>query len=313
MKAFTGFFLILAAIVLIVASQAFFVVDEREQAIVLQLGQPTGEIRQPGLHLKMPFVQDVRRFDSRILSVDPDPEQVVISSSFDSPLVKEAAGEGAVVERDNETSSGEPIIVDVFARYRIKDPLQFMKTLRTVDNAAQRIESIMNDSTRAILGQTTMRQLLSKDRTVVMADIKASVNRKISQDQLGIEVVDVRIVRADLTSALRQSTVQRMISELRERATETRAKGEERALEIRSTAEKERTILLASAQRHSQVTRGEGDNEAIKIYAEAFNKDPEFYQFNRSMEAYRRTLANPETRLMLSPDSGFLRYLKNVQ
>ena len=141
-----------------------------------------------------------------------------------------------------------------------------------------------------------------------MTDIQKRVNSGIKQDELGIEIVDVRIVRADLTPELRQSTVRRMISELKERATETRAKGEERALEIRSTAEKERAVILAEAERDSQKTRGQGDKKAITIYADAYNKDTEFYDFTRSMEAYKNTLATPDTRLILSPDSDFFKY-----
>jgi len=185
-----------------------------------------------------------------------------------------------------------------------------MKTLRSVYAANQRIESIMNDVTRGVLGKTTMRQLLSGERTQVMEEIRTLVNKKIAEDGLGIEIVDTRIVRADLTPELRQSTVRRMISELKERATETRAKGEERALEIRSTAEKERTVILAQAQREAQIARGKGDETAIRTYAAAFNKDKDFYDFTRSMEAYKNTLANPETRLILSPDSPFFKYFQ---
>ncbi|PJB69939.1 MAG: protease modulator HflC [Alphaproteobacteria bacterium CG_4_9_14_3_um_filter_47_13] len=310
-----GILFIILAAGLIVISQSLFTVDEREQAIVLQLGQPIGDVKGPGLHFKLPVVQDVRRFDRRILSVDPLPEQMVISSSSDSPLIK--AQEGVIVDEPDQKSgdsrenvSGEPIIVDTFTRYRITDPLMFMKTLRTVNAANQRIESIMNDVTRGVLGKTTMRQLLSDERTKVMDDIRTRVNKKIMEDGLGIEIVDTRIVRADLTPELRQSTVRRMISELKERATETRAKGEERALGIRSTAEKERTVILAEAQRDAQISRGHGDEVAIKTYADAFNKDQEFYGFMRSMEAYKNTLANPDTRLILSPDSQFFKYFR---
>ena len=169
----------------------------------------------------------------------------------------------------------------------------------------------MNDATRAELGRTTLQELLSQERAAIMDEIRDRVNRKIEQDRLGIEIVDIRIVRADLTPDLRTSTVRRMISELTERATETRAKGEERALEISSTAEKERTVILANAQRDAEIMKGTGDKEAIKIYADAFNKDKEFYGFVRSMEAYKNTLANPETQLILSPDSAFFKYFQN--
>lgn len=308
--------LAIAAVALVIASQAFFIVDQREQAIVLQLGQPVGNaqdkasfIKGPGIHVKIPMIQDVHYFDRRILSVDPPPEQVVISSRIiAAPAPQPVEGAPAAEAPSIEDVSGEPIIVDTFARYRIVDPLQFYKTLRTTTVAESRLEIIVKDATKATLGKTTLGDLLSSKRTAVMDEIGTRVNAKIAQDNLGLEIVDVRIVRADLTSDLLTSTVRRMISELKERATETRAKGEERALEIRSTAEKEKAVLLAEAQRGAQVIRGEGDKEAIKIYVDSFSKDPEFYSFIRSMEAYKNTLSNPETRLILSPDSDFFRY-----
>lgn len=312
-----GIFLIILGLCAVGATLSLFVVDQTEQAIVLQLGQPMGEVKGPGLHFKIPVVQEVRRFDRRILSVDPPPAQMVISSSRDSPfnrIVGDLVPEkepGKEPKTPDGAVSGEPIIVDTFARYRITDPLRFMKSMRTPEAAAQRLESIMNDATRNVLGKRTLRELLSPERKAVMQAIRARVNKKIEEDKLGIEIVDIRIVRADLTPELRQSTVRRMISELTERATQTRAGGEEQALEIRSTAEKERTVLLAESQRDAQIKRGEGDKLAIKTYADAFNKDKDFYAFIRSLEAYRSTLANPDTRLILTPDSEFLKYLKS--
>ena len=303
--------LALVAVGLIAASQIFYVVDQREQAIVLQLGQPVGEVKGPGLHGKIPVIQTVQYFDRRILSVDPAPEQVVISS-VDIGLPEENAEETEEEKAERKSTianvTGEPIILDTFARYKIIDPLQFLKTLRTISAANSRIENILNDATRAELGKTSLQQLLSPTRAFVMRDIQRRVNSNVKKDNLGIEIVDVRIVRADLTADLRTSTVRRMISELKERATETRAKGEERALEIRSTAEKERTVLIAEAQRDASIMKGEGDKEAIQIYAKAFNKDKEFYSFIRSMEAYKNTLADPETQLILSPNSEFFKH-----
>ena len=327
-----------------ILSQALFTVEQREQALVLQLGNPVGEKREPGIHFKIPFIQEVKRFDGRILSVDPRPEQVVIASSTiardqsrEEAAIQRAAEaskteeeraaaaaekelsteavineeSGTVVERPKiENVSGEPIIVDSFARYKIIDPLQFLKTLGNVAIANDRLENILNDATRAVLGKTSLPELLSTERTFVMNEILRRVNRKIKQSEFGIEIVDVRIVRADLTAELRTSTVRRMISELQERATETRAKGEERAKEIRATAEKERTVLLANASRDSEILRGEGDKEAITIYNDAFNKDKDFYGFMRSMDAYKETLSDPDTRLILSPDSDFFKYFE---
>lgn len=306
--------LIVLGALLVGLSQSLFIVDETQQAIVLQLGQPKGEPRTPGLHAKIPFIQEVRFFDRRILAVDPPPEQVVIASSaIAKPQTDDT---GAVVEPTNaatipgENISGEPIIVDSFARYKITNPLQFLKTLRSVEAANSRLENILEDATRTVMGKTTLKELLSAERATVMNDIKTRVNRKIQSDKLGIEIVDVRIVRADLTAELRTSTVRRMISELQERATETRAKGEQEAKQIRATAEKERTIILAEAEKQAQIIRGEGDSTAIKTYADSFNKDKEFYGFLRTMEAYKTTLSNPETRLILSPDSDFFKYFQ---
>lgn len=330
---------VVIALLVVGATQSFFVVDQTKQAILLFLGRPDGNendpnsfIKQPGLHFKIPFLHTVREFDRRILSVDPPSAQVVIASaSIIDPKVEipvsEGDGENAepgdmeiadlpdMDENGNgslQNVSGEPIIVDTFARYKITDPLQFLKTLITIEQANSRLENILNDATRTVLGRTSLRDLLSSERTHVMENILKRVNRKTQDDQLGIEIVDVRIVRADLTSALRQSTVQRMKSELLERATETRAKGEERALEIRSTAEKEREVLLAEAQRDAEIIRGEGDNEAIQTYAKAFNQDKDFYSFYRSTEAYTNALANPETTLVINPDSEFFEFFGNI-
>jgi membrane protease subunit HflC len=322
----------------IVLSQSLFTVDQTEKAIVLQLGQPVGDVREAGLHFKIPLIQDVRYFDSRVLSVDPAPEEMVIASSLiirdrtpaaiqksDSAEAAEVAvtedAEGLAAETPEATAdvvvpppitnvSGEPIIVDSYARYRISDPLQFLKTLRNVDNANKRVESIIDEATRTVLGKTTLKELLSSDRTRVMAEINTRLRQKIAEDKLGIEIVDVRIVRADLGESLRDSTVRRMISEMNERATETRAKGEELATEIRAGADKERTVILAEAEKLAQIMRGQGDREAIQTYSEAFNKDKEFYSFMRSMEAYRNTLADSETRMILSPDSQFFKYFE---
>ena len=315
--------LIVLGVGVIAASQSVFTVGETQQALVLQLGQPRGEPRDPGIHFKIPFIQEVRYFDARVLSIDPQAEPVVISSvNVENAAEKteeqpaeapdEETKEAAQIDTgpNIENVSGEPIIVDTFARYKITDPLQFMKTLRTIPNANSRIESILNGSTRAVLGETTLGEILSEERTEIMAKIRERVNEKITSDQLGIELVDVRIVRADLTEELRASTVRQMKSQLNERATERRSKGEERALEIRSTAEKERDIIIAEASRDAEIIKGQGDKEAIKIYADAFNVDRDFYSFIRSMEAYKKTMANPQTRLILSPDSAFFKHFR---
>ena len=312
------------AVVLIIVSQSMYTVDQTRQAILLQLGQPVGNadkpesfFKQPGLHFKIPIAQSVQYFDRRILSVDPAPEQVVISSAVIGPAAPQSDEANKTPENafvpSIENVTGEPIIVDTFARYKIVDPIQFLKTLRTISGANSRIESILKDATKSELGKTSLQELLSPVRTTVMNNIRERVNLNVKKDKLGIQIVDVRIVRADLTPQLLSSTVKRMKSELSERAAATRANGEKRAKEIRSTAEKERTIILAEAQRDSEILKGQGDNEAITIYANAFNKDKEFYSFIRSMDAYKNTLSNPETQLILSPDSKFFKYFENTR
>jgi len=317
-----SFLLIILAVFMMVGSTCLFIVDETETAIVLQFGNPKKVHTDAGLKVKLPFpFQEVRYYDKRILNIDPEPERVNLSSNGSSPLFNRIAipapqasdtADNPNVTTDTviaDVNGGAPMLVDTFARYRITDALLFLERLGTESSARQRIESIMNSATRDILGKITLGDLLSEKRSEIMAQIRDRVNKEMKPR--GIEIVDIRIVRADLTKQLRESTVNRMITERREQATKTRSTGQERALEIKSTADKERVVLIAEAQRDSQILRGEGDRDAIRIYAEAFNKDAEFYSFTRSMEAYRATMANPETKLILSPDSRFLRYFKD--
>lgn len=305
--------LIAIAATAIAISMSMFTVREIEHAIVLQFGEPKRVISQAGLYFRMPLIQNVRYFDKRILSVDPPTERMNLSS--DKNRIQQSMGadmtedEKKALEQLVVETSGEPINVDVFARYRIVDPLLFLQRMVTEDGANQRIRTVLSGATRDVLGKTTLRDLLSVKRNAVMADIKTRVND--SMKDRGVEIVDLRIVRADLTDTLRSSTVNRMITERKEVATETRARGQEQALEIKARAERERTVLIAEAQRKAQGLRGNGDQIAISTYNEAFNKDKDFYAFIRSLEAYRTTLANPETRMILSPDSEFFRYFVN--
>lgn len=307
--------IILIAVAVIGLAQSVYIVDEREQAILLQLGQPVGDIKKPGLHFKLPIIQNVRRFDQRVLSVDPAPREMVIKGgSLDAVIAAETEENASNTTTEaTDNTGGEPIIVDAFARYRITDPLAFMKTLRTVPQANQRIQDILQSSTRAVLGNTTLRDLLSPKRADVMRSIQARMAATAAKDNLGIEIVDARIIRADLSQNLQEATVRRMNSELQERAAETRARGEERAIAIRSTADKERTVILAEAERDAQIIKGSGDREAIELYAKAFNKDKDFYAFLRSMEAYKNTFADENSALILSPDNAFLKYLQSKQ
>lgn len=309
MKLISASAMIGGAILLVIASLSLFTVREIEHAIVLQFGKPVKVISQAGLYARIPMVQNVQYFDKRILSVDPPTERMTLSSDKASPLQVKSTDmtdeTREALEKLTTEASGEPINVDVFARYKIVDPVLFLQRMVSQESANQRIRNVMEGATRDVLGQTTLRELLSPRRNAIMAEIKTRVNDAMGDR--GVEIVDIRIVRADLTDRLRSSTVSRMITERKERATETRAMGQELALQIRAGAERERTIILAEAERDSQMLRGQGDAEAIRTYNEAFNKDKDFYSFTRSMEAYRGALATPETRLILSPDSAFFK------
>lgn len=315
-----------AVLSLAVLLQSFFIVDEREQAIVLQFGRPVNIIQEAGLNIKIPFIQQVEFFDQRVLEIDPDPERVILSSERGSLLKKltaadkvisdEANGieptekEDAPINKDERNVSGEPIIVDTFARYKITDPLKYRQRLATEFKAVQRLQSEINSTTRDVLGQSTLEELLSPSRSRLMREIQRRVNGEVGD--LGIEIVDVRIGRADLTPNLMKATFNRMRSERQQRATEIRSIGEERALKIRSGADKEKTVLLSKANQESETIRGQGDRDAINIYAEAFKRDPEFYAFYRSLEAYKKGLNKDNTTMVLSPDSDFFRFFKNM-
>jgi modulator of FtsH protease HflC len=290
-------------------NDTFFVVDETKQAIVLQLGNPKRTIRQSGLYFKLPILQQVAFYEKRVLDVDPEPERVLLASTNEGLMATLAAPKPEEDDVTDYNDSGSPIIVDTFARYRITNPLKFRQRLSSEEAARLRISNEMESTTRDIMGRSTIEQLLSKDRTRIMEQIKDRVNKAVSD--LGIEMVDVRINRADLTENLKEATFSRMRSEREQRAAEIRSVGEKRALEIRSNADKERTVLVATAQRDAQILRGSGDEEASRIYAKAYQQDPEFYAFYRSLEAYRKGLGNEDTTLVLSPQSEFFSVLKN--
>jgi membrane protease subunit HflC len=277
--------LIVAGVVLLVVAfvvtSAAFIVHQTEQAIVLRFGNPKQVIQEPGLSFKVPFVDDVTYFDARILDYAPPQEEIIAADQ-------------------------KRLVVDSFARYRIADPLEFYKSVGTELSARARLAGIMSASLRRVVGNETLTSVLSEERNDIMERIRTDVNEAASK--FGIEVVDVRIRRADLPQANANAIYQRMQTEREREAKEFRAQGEEVSLRIRARADRERTVLIAESQRQSQVLRGEGDSEAIRIYAEAFGKDPEFFAFYRSMEAYRKALANDGTTMVLSPNSDFFSY-----
>ncbi|HRK97028.1 MAG TPA: protease modulator HflC [Alphaproteobacteria bacterium] len=276
--------LIAAVVAFILINSSIFTVTEGKQVIILRFGDPKEQITDPGLHFKMPLIDNIRAFEKRILNVDPPSEEVLLADQ-------------------------KRLVVDSFARYRITDMLVFLKTLNTEASAQQRLHTVINSALRSTMGKATLQDILSEKRDSLMEGIQTIVNEEAKR--FGIEVVDVRIVRADLPEQVTQATFDRMRSEREREAREARAEGEQLSTEIRSKADKERTILLAEAKRDSEIARGEGDRKAIDIYGQAFGEDPEFYAFYRSLEAYRNSLSNSETTLMISPENDFLKFFKD--
>lgn len=278
---FLAFLLLGAALIL---SQSAFIVYETQQAMVLQFGKPVQQYTTPGLKFKVPFIQQTRLFEKRTLDLDPPPEEVILADK-------------------------KRIVVDTFARYRITDMLAFAKTLQTEQQATSRLDNVISSTLRSTLGNTMLTDVLSEKRAVIMGRIREQVNADVHR--FGIEIVDVRIGRADLPEQTSQSIFARMRTEREREAAEFRAQGQEEAQEIRSKAERERTVILAEAEKQAQLLKGAGDETAIRIYADAYSKDPEFYAFYRSMDAYKNSLSGDGTTLILTPDSEFLRYFKN--
>ena len=277
--AILGILLVVAGVV--VASLAF-VVDQRQQAVVLQFGEPVRTIQDPGLKFKLPWpIQEVRTFERRVLNVDPPVEQVILADQ-------------------------RRLDVDVFGRYRIIDPQRFLESVSDEEIARQRLSTFMIASLREVLGNATQVEVLSDARAGIMESIRDAVGRRAAP--LGIEIVDVRIVRADVPEDTVQSVFDRMRSEREREAREFRAQGQELSQQIRARADRERTVLLAEAERSSEILRGEGDEEAIRIRGEAFSQDAEFYTFYRALEAYRGSFNPDDTTLVLSPNSEFFRY-----
>jgi len=274
-------FILVAGFVLV--TQSAFIVRQGTQAMVLQFGRPASLYTEPGLKFKTPFIQNVRVFQKRVLNVAPPAEEVILADQ-------------------------KRLVIDAFGRYRITDMLAFNNAVGTEDAARDRINNLINSVTREVLGTATLTDVLSDKRAQLMHSIKERVNA--AAKNLGVEIVDVRIGRADLPEQTSQSIFDRMKTARQQEAAQFRAEGKQFAQETRAQADKERTVLLAEAGRQAQIQRGLGDEEAIKIYADAFKQDPEFYGFYRSMEAYRESLSGSDTTLILSPDSDFFKYFK---
>jgi membrane protease subunit HflC len=275
----------LLVVVVVVGMSAFFTVSQTQQALLLQFGEMRGDpIKDPGLHVKLPFIQNVLYFDNRVLEVDPPAQEVILADQ-------------------------KRVDVDAYARFRIVDPLRFYQTVTNEFGARGRLSAIINSSMRRVLGSTSLASVLSAERERIMADILHEVSDEAKR--FGIQIVDVRLRRADLPEQTSQAIYNRMKSERDREAKEARGQGQEQALEIRARADREKVVLLAEAAREAQIARGEGDANAIKIYADAFGKDPQFFAFYRSMQAYSNALGNGDTTMVLSPNMDFLRYLED--
>ena len=276
--------LVFLTLVGFVGLNALFTMNEREQGLVLQFGEPKRVIKSTGLHFKIPLIQNIVRYDKRILEYDLPVEEVI------------------AVDKKR-------MLVDSFTRFKIVDPLEFYKTVGTESSVRNRINSNVISSLRRVVGRVTLDELLSEERSNIMENIKIEVNNEASR--FGIEIVDVRIRRADLPEANSQAIYERMISERVREAKEFRAKGSEIAQKIRAEADKDKTVILAEATKKSEILRGEGESEAVSIYAGAFEQDPDFYSFYRSMQAYGNVLGEDGTTMILSPDSEFLEFFNN--
>jgi membrane protease subunit HflC len=276
-----GAFAVLAIVVAILGYSSLFTVYQTRQALVVRLGQPVRIVTEPGLHVKIPMIDSVIYIDKRILDLE-NPAQEVIASDQ------------------------KRLVVDAFARYKIKDPLKFYQSVGSVEGANSRLATMLNSGLRRVLGEASFETLVRDERSHLMGRIREQLNREA--EDFGITVVDVRIRRVDLPEQNSQAVYQRMQTERQREAAEFRAQGSQRAQEIRARADRDVTILLAEATQKSEQTRGEGDGERNRIFADAFNKDPDFFAFYRSMQAYEQGLRANDTRMLLKPDSDFFRF-----
>ena len=269
----------------VIAYLSFFTVKEINQAIVLQFGNPKRVLNEPGLKVKIPFIQNVVFLDRRILSLDPAPEEVIASDQ-------------------------KRLIVDAYSRFKIIDPLKFYISVGDERVARSRLATIINSRIRSVLGKQSLATLLSEERSGQMAIIQEGVN--VEAEKFGITIIDVRIKRADLPQANSEAIYKRMQTEREREAKEFRARGAEMAVTITSTADRKVTVILANAQKQSEIMKGEGDGIRNKIFADAFGQDPDFFSFYRAMQAYEKALIGGETSLILSPDSDFFKFFGNT-
>ncbi|MGL4728912.1 MAG: protease modulator HflC [Bosea sp. (in: a-proteobacteria)] len=285
-----GSFLRIAGIAIIgialtVAYAFTYVVQQTQSALVLQFGKVRAVTTQPGLHFKFPApFEQVFFLDNRVLDLELPAQEIIAADQ-------------------------KRLVVDAFTRYRITDPLRFYQTMNNIQRANSQLASVVNSQVRSVLADATFLAVVRTDRSKLMARIREDVNREA--ERFGVSIVDVKLRRVDLPEANSQAVFQRMQTERQREAAEARALGAQQAQEIRARAEREATIIVAEAQRKSDETRGQGDGERNRIFAETFSKDPEFFAFYRSMQAYEAGLKSGDTRMVLSPDSPFFRFFND--
>ncbi|GJL77052.1 MAG: protein HflC [Nitrospinaceae bacterium] len=275
--------IIVGILAIVLASSSMFTVHMTQTAIILELQKPKQIVTEPGLYFKIPFIQKVRYFSKQLLDNDSSPTEVI-------------------------TKDKKNLLIDNFTVWKIVDPLKFLETVRDVRGAESRLDDILFSELRVEIGTHQLIDIVTETREVIMDKVSKEANNKASE--YGIEVVAVRIKRTDLPPEIANSIFNRMRTERERIAKEYRSEGREEATKIRAETDKEKTILIADAYKQEQETRGEGDGLSTKIYAEAFQKDPKFYAFMRSMEAYKNSLKT-DTTLLLSDDSNFLEFLNN--
>ncbi len=281
MKRGTIITLVALVAIVIVALQSTYTVHQTEQALVLQFGEAKRVVTTPGLRFKVPFVQNIVRIDKRLLAYDGPAEEIIAADQ-------------------------KRLVVDTFTRFKIVDPLKFFQTVNSVEGARGRLGPIVNSSLRQVLGSVPLSSVLTEERAVLLKEVTQRVtDRSLA---FGIAIIDVRVKRADLPDANSQAVYNRMKSERDREAQEFRAQGAEVSLRIRSRADRDKTVLLAEAEKTSQILRGEGDGQRNRVFAAAFGKDPEFFSFYRTMLAYENALGGDETTMVLSPNSEFFRY-----
>ena len=276
-----GVLAVLAVIAAIVGYSSLFTVYQTRLALVVRLGQPVKIVTEPGLNFKLPLIDSVIYVDKRILDLENAAQEVIASDQ-------------------------KRLVVDAFARYRIRDALLFYQSVGTIDGANSRLSTLLNAALRRVLGEATLTHVVRDDRAALMARVREQLDREAAA--FGITVVDVRIRRADLPAENSQAVFDRMKSERKREATDFRAQGSQRAQEIRARADRDVTVIVAEAQSKGDTMRGEGEAERNRIFAEAFGKDPDFFAFYRSMQAYESGLRHNDTRMVLKPDSDFFRY-----